>query len=105
MIYEDNGSGENDFTKSRDNLDNACIAWLRKVEVLRNRISEIKQTEGLLEKKNNKIKEDIEKERYEALEKSKLMMSLGDEVDQEELMNDDEKRIDKDLPELDDKKS
>ncbi|RIB08982.1 hypothetical protein C2G38_2269294 [Gigaspora rosea] len=82
-------------------LHNACIAWSRKVEALRNRISEIKQTKGLLEKKDNKIKEDvninlngIEKGRYEALKESKSMMILGDEVDQEELMNDDEKRID-----------
>ncbi|CAG8572542.1 1781_t:CDS:1, partial [Gigaspora rosea] len=100
MIYEDNGSGETGLTKSRNNLDNVCIAWLRKVEALRNCISKIKQTEGLLEKKDNKIKEcmninlnGIEKDRYEALEESKSTMSLGDEVNQEELMNDNEKRI------------
>ncbi|RIB20275.1 hypothetical protein C2G38_2179735 [Gigaspora rosea] len=80
MIYEDNGSGECDLTKSRDNLDNAYIAWLRKVEALRKRIIQVDN-------------------------------ELGDEVDQEELINDDEKRIDEgdeknefeDLSELDDK--
>ncbi|CAG8740695.1 2834_t:CDS:2, partial [Gigaspora rosea] len=84
MIYEDNGSGECDLTKSRDNLDNAYIAWLRKVEALRKRISEIKQTEGLLERriiKSRKTRVQVDNE-------------LGDEVDQEELINDDEKRID-----------